>query len=298
MKTYIGIDLGGTNVRVAKVDESGNIIQECKEASEVHNGKEALVAKMVRMVQSLDNYQECLGVGCAVPGPVDKVKNVMTMSTNIPGFDYYEFAEIMSIQLGIPVYLDNDVNAAALGEAMLGAGKNDDIVYYVTISTGIGGGLVVNKKVHGGRNGYAGEVANIVIDRNREKHNHLNIGAVENEASGLAIIKKASALYGREFESAKELFDLALEGDEKAQNLVNEMALDIALMLSSVAHVIDPHIFIFGGGVMKSKDVFFPKVHEHFKNLVHDKMSDVKFTVAELNEPGLVGAAMLVKEKI
>lgn len=298
MKYYVGIDLGGTNVRVAKVDETGKIIQEFKEASEVHNGKELLVKKMIRMVQSLDNYQECLGVGCAVPGPVDKVKNVMTMSTNIPGFAYYEFARIMSERLNMPVYLDNDVNAAALGEAILGAGKNDAIVYYVTISTGIGGGLVINQKVHGGRNGYAGEVANIVIDRNREKHNHLNIGAVENEASGLAIIKKASSLYNRPFDSAKELFDLALAGDLKAKNLVDDMAFDIALMLSSVAHVVDPHIFIFGGGVMKSKDVFFPKVHEHFKKLVHDKMSDVKFTVAELEEPGLVGAAMLVKERI
>lgn len=298
MKYYIGIDLGGTNVRAAKVDETGRIVQDVKEATEVQNGREALVAKMIRMVKSLDNYQECLGVGCAIPGPVDKVMNMSTMSTNIPGFAYYEVAQIMSEALSMPVYLDNDVNAAALGEAMLGAAKDDAIVYYVTISTGIGGGLVVNKKVHGGKRGYAGEVANIIIDRNRNTYNHLNAGAVENEASGLAMIRRASELYGRPFESAKELFDLALANDEKAIKLVDEISYDIAVMLSAVAHVIDPHIFVFGGGVMKSKDVFFPKVHEHFKSLVHEQMRDVKFVPASLEEPGVVGAAMLVKEKL
>lgn len=298
MKYYIGVDLGGTNLRVAKIDENGKIIQECKDISEAHKGIDTVVLKMIKMIKSIENYQECLGVGCAIPGPVDKTKNISTLSTNVPGMAYSDFYKLMEKELGLPVYLDNDVNAAALGEAMLGAGKNEEIVYYITISTGIGGGLVINKKVHGGRLGYAGEVANIIIDRNREKHNHLNIGAVENEASGLAIIRKASKLYGRKFDSAKELFDLCVEGDEKAVNLVNELAYDIAVMLSSVAHVIDPHIFIFGGGVMKSKDVFFPKVHEYFKTLVHEKMREVKFSVAELEEPGIIGAAMLVKERM
>lgn len=298
MKYYIGVDLGGTNLRVAKIDENGKIIQECKDISEAHKGIDTVVLKMIKMIKSIENYQECLGVGCAVPGPVDKTKNISTLSTNVPGMAYSDFYKLMEKELGLPVYLDNDVNAAALGEAMLGAGKNEEIVYYITISTGIGGGLVINKKVHGGRLGYAGEVANIIVDRNREKHNHLNIGAVENEASGLAIIRKASKLYGRKFDSAKELFDLCAEGDEKAVNLVNELAYDIAVMLSNVAHVIDPHIFIFGGGVMKSKDIFFPKVHEYFKTLVHEKMREVKFSVAELEEPGIIGAAMLVKERM
>lgn len=298
MKYYIGVDLGGTNLRVAKIDENGKIIQECKDISEAHKGIDTVVLKMIKMIKSIENYQECLGVGCAIPGPVDKTKNISTLSTNVPGMAYSDFYKLMEKELGLPVYLDNDVNAAALGEAMLGAGKNEEIVYYITISTGIGGGLVINKKVHGGRLGYAGEVANIIIDRNREKHNHLNIGAVENEASGLAIIRKASELYGRKFDSAKELFDLCVEGDEKAVNLVNELAYDIAVMLSSVAHIIDPHIFVFGGGVMKSKDIFFPKVHEYFKTLVHEKMREVKFSVAELEEPGIIGAAMLVKERM
>lgn len=296
MKYYIGVDLGGTNVRVAKVNELGEVIQEKKEASEVKNGREYVVAKIVRMIKSLDNYQEAQGVGLAVPGPVDTVNRVMTIATNVPGFEGFEFAKIMESELNMPVYLDNDVNAAGLAEAVLGAGKEYPIVYYVTISTGIGGAAIINGKVLSGRYGYAGEIGNIIIDRNRLKHNYLNVGAVENEASGVAIIRKANLAFNREFTNAKELFDLASQKDPLAIRMVDELAYDIAVMLSTVAHVIDPYVFVFGGGVMKSKDVFFPLVHQHFQNLVHEKMRDIKFETAKLNEPGIVGAAMLIKE--
>lgn len=298
MRKFIGIDLGGTNVRVAIVREDGEVLHDVKELSEVHLGKDALVAKMVRMVKSLPNWNTCSGVGLAVPGPVDTVKRVMTIATNVPGFEGFEFAKIMEAELNMPVYLDNDVNAAALGEAVFGAGKDDRMVYYVTISTGIGGAAVINKKVLSGRYGYAGEVGNIIIDRNRNKYNALNPGAVENEASGLAICRRASEIYGRTFTNAKEVFDLAKANDEKALKLVNDVAYDIAVMLSSVAHVIDPHVFIFGGGVMQSKDVFFPLVHKYFQSMVHEKMRDVKFVTASLKEPGIVGAAMLIKENL
>lgn len=296
MKYYIGVDLGGTNVRVAKVSELGDVIQEVKEPSEVKQGRDHVVAKIIRMIKTLDNYQEAKGIGLAVPGPVDTQKRVMTIATNVPGFEGFEFAKIMEEELKLPVYLDNDVNAAGIGEAVLGAGKDYPIVYYVTISTGIGGAAIINGKVLSGRYGYAGEIGNIIIDRNRKKHNFLNIGAVENEASGLAIIRKASEVFGYEFTSAKELFDLAANNDPQAMKMVDELAYDIAVMLSAIAHVIDPHIFVFGGGVMKSKDVFFPLVEKHFQSLVHEKMRDVKFETAKLSEPGIIGAAMLVKE--
>lgn len=298
MKYYIGIDLGGTNVRVAKVSETGEVIQEVKQASEVHKGIVAVADKMVNMIKSLDNYQECLGVGCAVPGPVDKVKNRSTLATNVPGLNEYDIAEHISKAVGIPVYLDNDVNAAALGEAILGAGKNYGIVYYLTISTGIGGCVVINKKVLGGRNGYAGEIANIIIDRQREKVNYLNVGAVENEASGLSLTRKYNQAFNANETSAKALFDKAKAGDEVALKIVKEAAYDIAQMLSAIAHVIDPHVFIFGGGVMASKDLFFPLVREYFETLVHQDMKNIRFSLPGLKEPGIVGAAMLVQERL
>ncbi len=298
MKKYIGIDLGGTNVRAAVVDELGNVLCEVKQETEMEKGREFVVSKMIDMIKSLDDYQSCLGIGIAVPGPVKTDENVMTMATNVPGFEFYEFYKIIEKEIGLPVFLDNDVNSAALAEAVHGAGKNDNIIYYVTVSTGIGGAAVINKKVLSGRFGYAGEIGNIIIDRNRKKYNHLNIGAVENEASGLAMIRRGRELFNTSFTSAKQLFDLVKANDPQAIKLVDDIAYDLAVMLSSVAHVVDPHVFVFGGGVMQSKDLFLPLVKKYFDELVHDAMRDIRFELAQLNEPGIVGAAMLAKESI
>ncbi len=296
MKTYIGVDLGGTNVRVAKVDENGNILQLVKQPTEVDKGREYVVEKIISMIESIEGYEDCAGIGMGVPGPVDTKNKVMILSTNLSGFKGFEFAKIISDHFKKPTFLDNDVNVAGMGEALLGAGKGKDIVYYVTISTGIGGALVVNEKVIAGKNGHAGEIANLVIDRNRNKVNYLNVGAVENEASGTAITKKGKAVFGENaIQHAGDVFDLARKGNEQALQLCDEVAYDLAMMFSQIAHVVDPEVFVLGGGVMKGKDVFFDKMESYYRDLIHQGMQTVEFVEAELEEPGIVGAAMLPK---
>lgn len=296
MDMFIGIDLGGTNVRVAKVDESGNVLQVVKEPTEVAKGTEHVIQKMIRMIESIDGYKECKGIGMGVPGPVDTKEGKMILATNLPGFEGYPIAGRITEHFHIPAYLDNDVNVAGMGEAVLGAGKDCDIVYYVTVSTGIGGALIVNQKVVAGKNGHAGEVANIIIDRNREKVNYLNVGAVENEASGTAITRKGKAIFGEDkIDHAGDVFDLARKGNAQALELCDEVAYDIAVMFSAIAHVVDPEVFIVGGGVMKGKDVFFDKMESYYRTMIHKGMQTVKFVDAQLAEPGIVGAAMLPK---
>lgn len=293
MKNYIGVDLGGTNVRAAKVDENGKVLEVVKESTEIEKGVAHVMDKIVRMIQSIDGWESCQGIGLGVPGPVDTAKGIMMLSTNLPGFTGYPMCEEITRRTGLPAYADNDVNVACLAESYHGAGKEAPICYYVTISTGIGGAFTVNHQLVSGMAGYAGEIANIVIDRNREKVNYLNVGAVENEASGLAITRKGKEVFGDSVQHAGHVFDLARQKDEKALKIVDEMAYDLALMFADIAHVVNPHIFVVGGGCMKSKDVFFDKVRENFKALVHEGMRCTEFSEAQLEEPGLVGAAML-----
>lgn len=294
MRYFIGVDLGGTNVRAAKVSEEGEVVQVVKEATEVDKGVEHVVSKIIRLIESIDNYAECKGIGMGVPGPVDTINGKMVLATNLPGFEGFPIAKKIEEHFHIPTFLDNDVNVAGCGEAVLGAGKGKNIVYYVTLSTGIGGALVVNQKVIAGKNGHAGEIANMIIDRNREKVNYLNVGAVENEASGTALTRKAKALFPDEtIEHAGHLFDLARKGNAVALKLIDEMAYDLAMMFSLVAHVVDPDVFVVGGGVMKGKDVFFEKMEHYYRNMIHKGMQTVEFKDAQLDEPGIVGAAML-----
>lgn len=294
MRYFIGVDLGGTNVRAAKVSEEGEVIQVVKEATEIEKGVEHVVSKIIHLIESINNYEECKGIGMGVPGPVDTIHGKMILATNLPGFEGFPIAERIEKHFHIPTFLDNDVNVAGCGEAVLGAGKGKNIVYYVTLSTGIGGALVVNQKVIAGKNGHAGEIANMIIDRNREKVNYLNAGAVENEASGTALTRKAKLLFPDEtINHAGDLFDLARKGSAKALLLIDEMACDLAIMFSLIAHVVDPDVFVIGGGVMKGKDVFFDKMENYYRNIIHKGMQTVEFKDAQLEEPGIVGAAML-----
>ena len=122
--------------------------------------------------------------------------------------------------------MDNDANVAGLAEALVGSGKGEQVVYYITHSTGIGGALVVNGRVVSGRYGYAGEVANIIVERNRPKLNHLNAGAVENWASGTAIVMQGKERISEEINSAQHVFELAQEGNEIAEEIINNMIED------------------------------------------------------------------------
>ncbi len=292
MKAVIGIDLGGTNVRVAKVSESGDILQIESSESYALEGTKKVMDNLKSLIKKID-MTDVVGIGIGVPGPVDTRRGVMTMATNLPGFEEYPMAKEIEAEFKLPTYVDNDANVAGLAEALVGAGKGQPICYYVTHSTGVGGALVVDGKVVSGRNGYAGEVGNIILTRDGEKINHLNVGAAENLFSGTALVKEAQAKLDPSITSAKSIFDKANDGDKVAQDIVDTMAFNFASLLSAVAHVVDPHIFVIGGGVSKSKDYYFDKMINFYNGLVHVGMRNPVIVRAELKEPGIVGAAML-----
>lgn len=293
MKTVIGIDLGGTNVRVAKVTEDGTILQIESAPSHALEGTAAVMANLKALIAKIDGLKDCAGIGIGVPGPVDTLKGVMTMATNLPGFENYPMAKEIEDTFGLPTYVDNDANVAGLAEALVGAGKGQKTIYYVTHSTGVGGALVVDGKVVSGRTGYAGEVGNIILTREGDKINHLNVGAAENLFSGVALVKEAKAKLDPSIESAKAIFDLANAGNADAQGIIDRMAFNFASLLSAIAHVCDPHMFVIGGGVSKSKDYYFDKMIGYYNGLVHVGMRNPNLVRASLSEPGIIGAAML-----
>lgn len=293
MKCYIGIDLGGTNVRVAKVTRDGEVLAQVKGPSYGTEGPEKVMANIKDLIRQIPDWQEASGIGVGVPGPVDSKTQTMVLSTNLTGFAGYPLAKELSDEFGMPAFLDNDANVAGLAEALVGAGKGLSTVFYVTISTGIGGILVHDGKTVSGMHGFGGEVANMIIDRNREKINNLNIGAIENEASGTAIRRKGVEAFGDEIKHAGMVFDLAAAGNEKAKEIVATMEDDLGRFFSLISCVCDPEMFILGGGTMKSADKFLPGTIEAFKKYSHEAVRDTPFVVAGLEEPGVVGAAMV-----
>ena len=293
MKYYIGVDLGGTSVRVAKVSQTGEVVYISKSDSFADKGPKIVLNNIIEMIKQIPEYAQCSGIGVGIPGPVDTVKGHITLATNLVDFEFFPVAEYLENALDMKVFMDNDANVAGLAEALVGAGKGKAIVYYITHSTGIGGALVANGRVISGRTGYAGEIANIKVTDTDEKINHLITGAAENEASGTAIADRARKDIDPNIVNAKEVFDLFTEGNELAIDLIDDVAYKFAVMMASIAHVVDPHVFVIGGGVTKSADLYFDKVKRNYETLVHPGMHGVEVVLSELDEPGIVGAAML-----
>ncbi len=294
MKCYIGVDLGGTNIRVAKVNADGTIMATAKGPSYGTQGPAKVMANMKEMIHQLPDWNQASGIGVGVPGPVDSKTGTMLLSSNLPGFTGYPIAQELSAEFNMPAYLDNDANVAGLAEALVGAGKGQKSIFYVTISTGIGGVLVVDGKTVAGKHGFGGEIANIIIDRNREKMNSLNAGAIESEASGTAIRRKGIAAFpDKEIFHAGTVFDLAQSGDAKAQAIVDGMAEDLGQMFATIGCVCDPDMYIIGGGMLKSAEAFLPQVIDYYKQMSHDAVKDTPFVIAQLAEPGVIGAAMI-----
>lgn len=300
MKYYIGIDLGGTNVRTLLVDENGKTYSEVKDITEASKGPDYVFDKICGQIDALDltvcgGLKGVEGIGIGVPGPVDTVNKAMVMATNLPGFENYKICHKLQDKYNIPAFIDNDANVAGLAEAVLGAGKGYPIVYYVTVSTGIGGALVVNGKLVSGGRGHAGEIGNIIVNTNGKPINHLNPGAVENEASGTFVTRKGQAVLGVDkVRHAGDVFELASQGNEAAQAIVDEFIDYLSTMFANIAHVVDPYVFVLGGGVMKSKEHFFDRLVEAFNSKVHVGMrGHIKFVTTEIADCGAIGAAML-----
>lgn len=300
MKFYIGVDLGGTNVRAVLVDEKGQTYSEIAESTEKENGADYVCSKIIRMIQTL-NYDDCNGfenvegIGIGVPGPVDTKEGVMVMASNLPGFENYPIVKKIKEQFHKPTFLDNDANVAGLAEAILGAGRDYPTMYYITVSTGIGGAFVVDGKLISGGRGHAGEVGNIIVKTNGYKQGALNSGASEGECSGTAITRKGQALLGNEnVKHAGNVFFLAAEGNTLAKQIVDEAVDELSTLLADIAHTVDPHCFVLGGGVLKSKEYFLEDLEKQFNAKIHVGMrGHIPLLIKKLEESGAVGAAML-----
>ncbi len=291
MKTYIGIDLGGTQVRCGIVDEEGNVLNEVRALTEANKGNEHVVKTIVDLVKSLDGYELVESIGLGSPGLIDHKTGVVISAANLD-FNRFPLKDEIQKYFTIPVYVGNDANVAALAEAVIGAGKNYDIVQYITISTGIGGGLIINGNIIGGLHGCAGEIGNLIVNNEVFNHGLFNDGAFELNASGTSITRRAQKLFPA-IDHAGDLFKLAEENDAAAI-IVDEFIDHVAKAMSYIAHVIDPDCYVIGGGVSKSFDYFSKKLLKKYNSYVFEFMQDgIIIEKALLDDPGIVGAAML-----
>lgn len=307
---YIGVDLGGTAIKVGICSEEGKLLQTYEGPTEADKGAETLIDNIERYVrhiveQSEFDWEQVKGVGAGVAGFTNVREGIIILAPNV-GLRDFHIRKILEDRLGKPVMIDNDANVAALGEAWGGAGAGIDNCVCYTLGTGVGGGIIINGKIYQGFSGLAGELGHISVvpDLEAIQCGCGKMGCLETVSSATGIIRMGKDAVARgertslslvEKITAKDVFDAAKAGDEVSIRIVNRAAYYIGKSLAAVALVLNPELVIIGGGVSKAGDILFDEIRSLFAELTPEPtQAGLRIVPAVLgNDAGIVGAAGL-----
>lgn len=277
-KYVVGVDLGGTKIYTALVDLEGNIIKEKTVETLAHEGEQAVVGRIVDTINYVidgtdKNLIKSIGIGS--PGPLDVRNGIIIENSNLP-FKNFEIVKTIKETFDLPTHLDNDANVATLGEFMFGAGKGSENMVFITASTGIGGGAVLNGKLFRGSTGNALEVGHMTVATEGPRCGCGNLGCAEALGSGTAIGKRAkeavlsnavTSLKNYENVTAKEVFKEAANGDRVAKNILNTSLTYLGIAVANTITNFDPEKVVVGGGVVNGGDI----VIETIRNVVEER---------------------------
>lgn len=292
MKYAVGIDVGGTNTRVALINEEYKILERIKFSTDSKD-PEVTLQKIGEIIKGFAKEIEGIGISC--PGPLDLIGGVVLTPPNLPGWHYLPLSKRLEEITGVKVALENDANLAALAEALVGAGAGKHFVQFLTISTGVGAGLCVNGKIYHGAKGFGQEVANSIVWRDGPSQGDLKKGSIESIASGTAITKRANDA-GISAAHVGEVYEAAKAGNETAKEIMEDTYEYLSNFLGTLYGVLDPEIFILSGSVALKIPGFIKEVEKRTKEKVYDALKEnVKIIPAALGEDcGLIGAACLI----
>ena len=310
-RQVLALDVGGTHFRLALIDENGEILKQCKGESCAEEGPEQGTRRIMdaipEMLSGID-IGAITGMGIAIAGLVTPETGVLLTSPNMLSWYNTPVKEIFERELKIPVQIGNDANLAVLGEHRFGAGRGSNDVIYITVSTGIGGGVITGGKLLTGSAGFAGELGHMTIDLNGPKCKCGSIGCFEAMASGTAIAAFAVDRLSRGEQStitgavsgdltkvtAKVVAEAAKAGDTVARAVMKTATTNLGVGLANLVHIFNPDIIILGGGVSQAGDLIFEPVREVVAGRIMRDYTVSIVPAALGDDCGLLGAAALL----
>jgi glucokinase len=273
----IGVDLGGTNLRIAAIDDRGRLMEKVTFGTKTIVGRDQVLNDMCTAIrQTTAKYQTngtLLGVGIGLPGIIDMKTGMMRESPNLPGWADYPVRAEIEKRMNTPVILENDANCAALGEKWLGAGRHVGDMLMLTLGTGVGGGIVIGGKIHHGMSGMAGEFGHMTVEPEGNPCGCGNRGCLEQYSSATAVVRmareviaageapglKKAASSDVEF-SAKEIYNLAIQGDEGARKIFRRAGRALGIALATLINGLNLEMYVIGGGVSSAWEAFAPSI--------------------------------------
>lgn len=307
-KYIIGIDLGGTKINGALANFNGDIVAKYTLPTKAEEGEEAVLERIIAagervLEESKVNKDDVLAIGIGCPGILNIKEGKIVTTPNLP-FRNFNVIKPLKDKFNIPVYLDNDANVAAIGEYVFGAGKGTNNMVFITVSTGIGGGAVLNGKIYRGNTCNALEIGHVTLEKEGPRCNCGNYGCAEVLASGTAIGRAANeaikngektSLARYEKVTSFEVFKEAEKGDELAQKVLNKALNYLGICVANVITSFDPEVVIIGGGVSKGGKIVFDKINEVVKARCFESMwKSTSIVPAALGtDAGVIGAVAL-----
>ena len=308
-----GVDLGGTKIHSVVATPEGVVLGEDRRPTDAAGGAEAVVERVVASLRQAIaaaglSAEQLVGLGISTPGPCDPGRGVVTDAPNLPGFHNLPLRQLLADALALPAVMENDANAACYGEFRFGAGRGLQHIVYVTLGTGIGGGIIIDGKLYQGASGAAGEVGHIPIDENGPRCNCGARGCLEAMASGPAIAREAAAaiaagrapilarLAGERTPVPELVLEAANQGDAAALEVIEQAGERLGIGLAGLLNVFNPQALILGGGLLGLGEPYVGTAQRVARQRAFPQIvADVTVTTATLGErAGALGAASLV----
>lgn len=288
MECVIGVDLGGTAIKLAQFAQDGTLLSSLEVPTPQPATPAAVTEAIAGAIRQLDPSGDVIAIGIGTPGPVDASGRIARVAINLDGWENVPLADALEGQLNRPVVLANDANCAGLGEAWMGAGRRFRNFLLITLGTGVGGAVILDGNLFVGPSGTGGELGLITLDPNGHPCNSGNDGSLEQHVSVQAIRRRTGL-------EPHELAAKARAGDPDAIAFWATYGQELAAGLASLIYVLTPEAIAIGGGISASADLFFPALMAELeRRVLPSSREGLEILVAELgNQAGCVGAARL-----
>ncbi len=317
-KKLLGIDLGGTTVKFAILTLEGQVQEKwAVETNILEDGKHIVPDIVASIKHRLNLYgltkDDFFGIGMGSPGAVDRVEKTVTGAFNLNWAGTQEVGSVIEKEIGIPFAIDNDANVAALGERWVGAGENNPDVVFVTLGTGVGGGIIADGNLIHGVAGAGGEIGHMIVE---PEHGFActcgSEGCLEPVASATGVVRVArqmaeeyegnsaikAAIDNGEAVSSKDIFVAAAEGDSFADSVVEKVGFYLGLATANISNILNPDSIVIGGGVSAAGEFLRSRIEKYFLKFTFPQVKkSTKIKIAELgNDAGIIGAASLASQ--